>query len=132
MNRLLEWLSDGAAGPIGSLLAGSSMLQETGVDASEGQLALVIAFAITRVIALLASELIERNILSTAILFMLAGFVISSGVLGYVQREPTETVSTFIELALFSVLFTDSMRISRRDIREVWGLSARALLLGLR
>lgn len=108
-----------------------ALLQQTGVEATASELVLVITFAVTLVIALLASGLIERNILSTAILFLLAGFAISSGVLGYVQRETTETVSAFIELALFSVLFTDGLRMSHRGIQRVWGLSARALLLGL-
>jgi NhaP-type Na+/H+ or K+/H+ antiporter len=135
MGQLLGWLTDwlthDAMESAASLVAGRALVQGTGVEASQGQLALVIAFAITLVVALLASRVIERNILSTAILFMVAGFAIGSGVLGYIQPEPTSTVSAFIELALFSVLFTDGMRISRRDIEQVWHLSARALLLGL-
>ena len=42
----------------------------------------VLVFAITLLAAVLVSDLAERSILSTAVLFLLAGFVAGDGVLG--------------------------------------------------
>jgi len=40
-------------------------------------------------------------------------------------------VATFAELALFSVLFTDGMKVGLRELAAAWHLPGRALLLGL-
>jgi NhaP-type Na+/H+ or K+/H+ antiporter len=40
-------------------------------------------------------------------------------------------VTTLAELALFSVLFTDGMRVGVRDLTSAWSLPGRALLLGM-
>lgn len=40
-------------------------------------------------------------------------------------------MSVLAELALFSVLFTDGMRVGWRDLRSAWREPGRALLLGL-
>ncbi len=89
-------------------------------------------FAITLLLAVLVSELAERSVLSTAVLFLAAGFLAGEGVLNVVQIRPDNpVVSMFAELALFSVLFTDGMRISVRDLVTAWSLPGRALLMGL-
>ena len=87
-------------------------------------------FGLTLFVAVLLSGLAERSILSGAVLFLLVGILIGS--LGLVQLDPSHTVvAWFAEIALFSVLFTDGMRVGLCDLRQAWHLPGRALLLGL-
>ncbi len=75
-------------------------------------MAAVLAFAAVLLLAVLVSGLAGRSVLSTAVLFLAAGFVLGEGVLGLVPIEARDpVVGTFAELALFSVLFTDGMRV---------------------
>src|SRR5665811_2631985 len=46
-------------------------------------------------------------------------------------RTGDPLVAGLAELALFSVLFTDGMRVGVADLRSAWRLPGRALLLGL-
>jgi NhaP-type Na+/H+ or K+/H+ antiporter len=92
-------------------------------------LALLI-FAVTLLIAVFLSELARRSILSAAVLFLLAGFI-AGGTMGWIPVDASNpVVSRFSELALFSVLFTDGMRIGLSDLKTAWRLPGRALLLG--
>lgn len=93
---------------------------------------LLLVFAACLLIAALVSERAHRTILSTAVLFILAGVVVGEGMLGLVPLAPgDDIVTTLAELALFSVLFTDGMRVGLSDLREAWRLPGRALVLGL-
>ena len=92
----------------------------------------VLAFGIVLLLAVLVSDLAHRSVLSTAVLFLLAGFVLSPGVAGVINLSSNyPVVSTFAELALFTVLFTDGMRTSVRDLAAAWHLPGRALLFGM-
>jgi NhaP-type Na+/H+ or K+/H+ antiporter len=92
----------------------------------------LLAFAVTLLVAVLVSDLAHRSILSTSVLFLVAGFVTGDGALGVISLRPNEPlVQTFAELALFSVLFTDGMRVGVRDLVSAWRLPGRALLLGM-
>ena len=92
----------------------------------------VFAFAVILLIAVLVSGLAHRTILSTAVIFLVAGYLLSSDVLGIVSVTPEDPVlEQFVELALFAVLFTDGMLIGFRDLRTSWRLPGRALLLGM-
>lgn len=62
---------------------------------------LLLSFAALLMVAVLISERAHRTVLSTAVLFLLA------------------------QLALFSVLFTDGMRVAIRDLRSAWRLPGR-------
>jgi len=44
----------------------------------------VLVFAIALLLAVLVSERAERSVLSTAVLFLVAGFIVSDGMLGIV------------------------------------------------
>lgn len=94
---------------------------------------LVLAFALILVIAVLLSGLANRTILSTSVIFLVAGLVLgwlAPGVVtGANGNEPV--VATFAELALFSVLFTDAMRVGLRELVSARDLPGRALLFGL-
>lgn len=92
----------------------------------------VLAFATTLLLAVLVSEWARRSVLSTAVLFLVAGFVAGHGDLGLIDLDPTDpVVGKLAELALFSVLFTDGMKVNLRDLTSAWRLPGRALLLGM-
>ncbi|MCA2229234.1 cation:proton antiporter [Nonomuraea aurantiaca] len=93
---------------------------------------LLLAFAGVLLLAVLLSSLAHRTILSTAALFLVAGFVLGDGALGVVSLAPDEElVGTLAELALFAVLFTDGMRVGWAELRSAWRLPGRALGWGL-
>ncbi|MGH3504990.1 MAG: cation:proton antiporter [Nocardioidaceae bacterium] len=93
---------------------------------------LLLAFATVLLLAVLVSSLANRTILSTAVVFLVAGFVLGDGVTGLVSLSADDAiVSTLAELALFSVLFTDGMRVGWSDLRSAWQLPGRALAVGL-
>ncbi len=92
----------------------------------------LLVFAITLLVAVLVSERANRTVLSTAVLFLLAGVLVGGGGLGLVPLSANDRlVRDLAELALFSVLFTDGMQAGVRDLAGAWRLPARALLLGL-
>jgi NhaP-type Na+/H+ or K+/H+ antiporter len=91
----------------------------------------VLIFAITLLVAVLLSGLARRSVLSTAVLFLASGLIFG-GALGWISIRPDElTALRFAELALFSVLFSEGMRVSIGDLSSVWRLPGRALLFGL-
>lgn len=92
---------------------------------------LVLVFSITLLIAVLISELAERSVLSTAVLFLVAGFLVGRGLFGVAPHPSREVVQSFAELALFSVLFTDGMRLSLHELKTNWLLPTRALVRGM-
>ncbi len=90
------------------------------------------AFAVTLLIAVLVSDLAERSILSTAVLFLVAGFVTGASGLGVLAYEATDPlVEILMMLTLFSVLYTDGMHVGLKDLRHAWYLPGRALILGM-
>ncbi|MEP6810966.1 MAG: cation:proton antiporter, partial [Chthoniobacterales bacterium] len=92
----------------------------------------LLIFAIVLAIAVLLSDLAHRSVLSTAVLFLVAGFVCGRDLLGFLPLTPeSPVVSHLAELALFSVLFTDGMRVGAGDLFHAWNLPGRALLFGL-
>lgn len=89
-------------------------------------------FALTLLVAVLVSDLADRTVLSTAVLFLLAGFLVGEGGLGIVSLSPdAPPVALLAELALFSVLFTDGMKVGLKDLVTAWRLPGRALFFGL-
>ncbi len=102
------------------------------IEAFEDLLTAVLVFAITLLLSVLVSERAERSVLSTAVLFLVAGFIVSDGMLGIVVITPKDpAIAVLAELALFSVLFTDGMRVGLKDLTSAWQLPGRALFLGL-
>lgn len=95
-------------------------------------MALLLSFALLLLLGSLISGLAHRTIISTAVLFLIAGFVLGDGVLGLISLEPGEPIVTSLaQLALFAVLFTDGQELGARDLRSAWRLPGRALLLGM-
>lgn len=93
---------------------------------------LLLTFAVVLLAAVLVSALAKRTILSTAVLFLVAGFVLGPDTTGVLDvRADAPIVGTLAELALFAVLFTDGMRVGWADLRSAWRLPGRALGWGL-
>ena len=89
-------------------------------------------FSLTLLAAVLISERADRSVLSTAVLFLVTGALVGEGGFGLVTLHADDVrVSLLAELALFSILFTDGMKIGVRDLARAWSLPGRALLLGL-
>ncbi|MGN6717953.1 MAG: cation:proton antiporter domain-containing protein, partial [Candidatus Binatia bacterium] len=92
---------------------------------------LVLAFGLLLLVAVLLSDLAARSILSTSVLFLVAGFILGDVVAGLLHFQAGHPVELFLELALFVVLYSDGMRIGFRELSAGWKLSARALILGM-
>lgn len=87
-------------------------------------------FGVVLLAAVLVSERARRSVLSTAVLFLVAGALARAiGVLQYRPDDPL--VAGLATVALFSVLFTDGMRAGLSDLRGAWRLPGRVLVLGL-
>jgi sodium/hydrogen antiporter len=91
---------------------------------------IVLIFGVVLLFAVLLSSIAQRSVLSTAVIFLVAGFVGGRGVLGLMPTDDG-LVQRFAELALFSILFTDGMRLTAGSLRQAWRLPGRALLIGL-
>jgi NhaP-type Na+/H+ or K+/H+ antiporter len=92
----------------------------------------LLIFASVLVAAVLLSKLASRSIISTSVLFLAAGFFAGDGMLNITSFHPSNPVIQRVaELALFSVLFTDGMRIGVRQLAGAWRLPGRALLYGM-
>lgn len=93
---------------------------------------LLLSFALVLLAAILISGLAHRTVLSTTVLFLVAGFLLGSGMLDVIVLDATDpTVTAVSSLALFIVLYTDGQEVGLRDLRAAWHLPGRALLLGM-
>ncbi|TNH28713.1 sodium:proton antiporter [Micromonospora orduensis] len=93
---------------------------------------LLLSFAAVLLVAVLLSALAHRTVLSTAALFLVAGFILGEDTTGLLHlRADSPIVAQLAELALFAVLFTDGMRVGWADLRSAWRLPGRALGWGL-
>jgi len=96
---------------------------------------LLLVFAAVLLLALLValgSSLAHRTILSTAALSLVAGFLLGRGAAGVVPltlRDPV--VARLAGLALFLVLFSAGVRVSRADPRTTTRVPGRILTWGL-
>ncbi|RKN47667.1 cation:proton antiporter [Micromonospora endolithica] len=93
---------------------------------------LLLSFAAVLLLAVLLSALAHRTILSTAALFLVAGFILGEDTGGLLHlHADSPIVAQLAELALFAVLFSDGMRVGWADLRSAWRLPGRALGWGL-
>ena len=92
----------------------------------------VLLFSVLLLISVLLSELASRSLLSSSVVFLIGGYVFGNGMLSLVHIDPSsDLVLLLAELALFSILFTDGMRIGLKGVKEVWRLPMRALVIGM-
>lgn len=95
-------------------------------------MALVLAFGVVLLISVSLSGVAARTVLSTALLFLLAGALIGQGGFGLVSIAPGDPLVTALaDIALFTVLFTDGQRASLPALKDGWRLSGRALGLAM-
>ncbi len=95
-------------------------------------MALALAFGLVLLISVSLSGLAARTVLSTALLFLVAGALIGQGGFGLVDIPSNGAfVTGLADLALFTVLFTDGQRASLPSLKEGWRLSGRALGLAM-
>ncbi|RDI41768.1 cation:proton antiporter [Nocardia mexicana] len=95
-------------------------------------MALVFAFGVVLLVSVSLSGLAARTVLSTALLFLVAGAVIGDGGLGLVSIGPDDDLVVMLaDIALFTVLFTDGQRANLPALRDGWRLSGRALGLAM-
>ncbi|QKV96094.1 cation:proton antiporter [Streptomyces sp. NA02950] len=93
---------------------------------------LIAVFGVALLIAVLVSGLAARSVLSTSLLFLVAGAIVGDGALGLIHiRADSPIVVVTADLALFTVLFTDGMHVSFPALRGAWRNPARALALGM-
>ena len=95
-------------------------------------MALVLAFGVVLLISVSLSGLAARTILSSALMFLVAGALLGPGMLGVDDiHADDQIVGVLADIALFTVLFTDGQRACLPALRESWRLSGRALGLGM-
>jgi len=93
---------------------------------------LVLAFGVVLLISVSLSGVAARTVLSTALLFLVAGALLGEGGFGLVAiPSDGPFVTTLADLALFTVLFTDGQRAGLPALRAGWRLSGRALGLAM-
>ncbi|MCT2591018.1 cation:proton antiporter [Streptomyces sp. N2-109] len=93
---------------------------------------LVMVFGVALLVAVLLSGLAARSVLSTSLLFLAGGALVSDGFLGLIHISPeSDIVRVTADLALFAVLFTDGMHVAFPELRQRWKNPARALGLGM-
>ena len=95
-------------------------------------MALVLAFGIVLLISVSLSGVAARTVLSTSLLFLVAGAVIGKEGMGIVSIVPDDhIVALLADIALFTVLFTDGQRANVSALKGDWRLYGRALGLGM-
>ncbi|MCT2584433.1 cation:proton antiporter [Actinophytocola gossypii] len=95
-------------------------------------MALVLAFGIVLLISVSFSGVAARTVLSTALLFLVAGALIGDGGFGLVDiPHDGPFVTMLADVALFTVLFTDGQRVGLPALRKTWRPSGRALGLAM-
>jgi NhaP-type Na+/H+ or K+/H+ antiporter len=95
-------------------------------------MALVLAFGLVLLVSVSLSGVAARTVLSTALLFLLAGALLGQGGFGLVDiPSDGPFVTGLADLALFTVLFVDGQRAGLPALREGWRLSGRALGLAM-
>lgn len=93
---------------------------------------LLLCFAAVLLLSVMLSSLAHRTILSTAVVFLVAGFVLGEGVTDVLVLTPEDPlILGFMNVALFAVLFSDGMRVGWADIKTAFNLPGRALLFGM-
>ncbi len=93
---------------------------------------LALVFGVLLIVAVLISERARTTVLSTSVMFLVAGLVLGSDwVPGPTIHPSSATLATAAELALFTILFVDGAHLGCREIAGAWRLPGRALLFGL-
>lgn len=97
-----------------------------------GRMILLVVFGVSLLASVLVSGIAARTVLSTSLLFLLAGALVGQGVLGLVPLTPdSPIVAAAADIALFTVLFTDGTKLRLLRGAGSWRVPARALAFGM-
>ena len=89
-------------------------------------------YSLTLLAAVLLSDLFNRTVLSSAVLFLIVGLVSGPAVLGLASVSPDQDIVLRLsDWALVTILFTDALRVGWSDLKNTWRLPGRALFFGL-
>lgn len=88
----------------------------------------VLAFALTLLFAVLLSERANRSVLSTSVLFLTVAAALGPLGFGVLSRDWHGLAEKIAELALFTTLFSDGMRVDWAGVRS-WRQPAMLVLL---
>lgn len=93
---------------------------------------LVLLFAVCLLVSVLVSGVAARTVLSTSLVFLLAGALVGEGGFGLVRLDPdSPIVGDLADLALFTVLFVDGTALRTLRGEGSWRQPARALGIGM-
>ncbi len=93
---------------------------------------LVLVFGICLLVSVLVSGVAARTVLSTSLVFLLAGALVGQGGFGFVQIDAdSPIVGDLADLALFTVLFVDGTSLRNLRGEGSWKQPARALGIGM-
>lgn len=95
-------------------------------------MSLLLAFGLALMVAVLLSEYAQRTVLSTSVIFLVAGGAVGASGFRLVGFEANDaTMRFFAELALFGILFVEGTDLPLHKLSRAWRLPGRALLLGM-
>ncbi len=95
-------------------------------------MSLVLVFGLALLVSVLVSGVAARTVLSTSLVFLVAGAAVGAGGLGVVNLTPdSPIVGGLADLALFTVLFVDGGALRSLRGEGSWRQPARALGLGM-
>lgn len=84
------------------------------------------------VLGALVSGLAKRSFLAVAPIFVLAGFALGDGGLGFLELDATSQFTTVLAtVALIVILFRDGLEVEAELVQHAWHLPARKLVIGM-
>lgn len=93
---------------------------------------MLIAFALTMAVSVVLSAIMHRTILSSTILFFVAGICVGPDLFDvFHPAGESEFVGNLAMIALFTVLVADGSRVALHDVRANWALPTRTLAFGI-
>jgi NhaP-type Na+/H+ or K+/H+ antiporter len=94
--------------------------------------AFVTTLGVLLIVGALASGLVRRSFLSLAALFVLTGFAVGPGGIGWIDlRARSGFVEDLAFVALIVILFRDGLEVEGEMLQREWRLPARKLLLAM-
>lgn len=95
-------------------------------------MALVLAYGVLLTIAVLVSHRAHTTVLSTSVLFLVAGAALGQIGPSVVDVDiSVQAIGEAARVALFTILISDGTQLGAREILAAWRLPGRALLIGL-
>jgi len=98
----------------------------TSLPAAAGVLGLLL------IVGALLSGVARRSVLSLAVVFLVAGFVLGTGAMGVLRFDPTsDFVTDLATIVLVVILLRDGLEVEGEFLRTQWRLPLRKLVIGM-